>query len=50
MTDNLTPYREAAQYIQQKTGGMVPQIGIILGSGLGSLADSIEDAVAIPYS
>lgn len=27
-----------------------PKVGIILGSGLGSLADSIQDAVVIPYS
>jgi len=26
-----------------------PQIGIILGSGLGSLAESVEDATTIPY-
>ena len=28
----------------------VPRIGIVLGSGLGSLADEITDAVAIPFS
>lgn len=27
-----------------------PQVGIILGSGLGGLADKIEDAVSIPYA
>lgn len=27
-----------------------PQIGIVLGSGLGDFAESIEDAVRIPYS
>jgi len=27
-----------------------PKVGIILGSGLGSLADSIQEAVVIPYS
>lgn len=28
---------------------LVPEIGIVLGSGLGGLADALEDAVAIPF-
>jgi purine-nucleoside phosphorylase len=28
---------------------MVPEVGIVLGSGLGSLADDLEDPVAIPF-
>jgi len=28
---------------------LVPEIGIVLGSGLGGLADNLEDAVAIPF-
>ena len=29
--------------------GLVPEIGIVLGSGLGGLADDLEDSVAIPF-
>jgi purine nucleoside phosphorylase I, inosine and guanosine-specific len=29
---------------------LVPEIGIVLGSGLGGLADDLEDAVAIPFA
>jgi purine-nucleoside phosphorylase len=29
---------------------LVPEIGIVLGSGLGGLADELEDAVAIPFA
>jgi purine-nucleoside phosphorylase len=29
---------------------VVPDVGIVLGSGLGGLADELEDAVAIPFS
>jgi purine-nucleoside phosphorylase len=29
---------------------LVPKIGIVLGSGLGGLADDLEDAVAIPFA
>lgn len=40
---------EAAGYIRKIAGGINPEIGIILGSGLGRLADDISDAVIIPY-
>ena len=39
---------EAKNYILSKTTD-VPEIGIILGSGLGGLADEIEDGVVIPF-
>ena len=29
---------------------LVPEVGIVLGSGLGGLADELEDAVAIPFA
>jgi purine-nucleoside phosphorylase len=29
---------------------IVPEIGIVLGSGLGSLADDVEDPIAIPFA
>jgi purine-nucleoside phosphorylase len=30
--------------------GLVPEVGIVLGSGLGGLADDLSDAVAIPFA
>src|SRR4249920_1705136 len=30
--------------------GLVPEVGIVLGSGLGGLADDLVDPVAIPFS
>src|SRR3981081_4199507 len=29
---------------------LVPKVGIVLGSGLGGLAEALEDAVAIPFA
>ena len=29
---------------------LVPEVGIVLGSGLGGLADELEDAVAVPFA
>jgi purine-nucleoside phosphorylase len=40
--------KEAAAYIQSQCD-IAPQIGLILGSGLGALADEITSAVVIPY-
>jgi purine-nucleoside phosphorylase len=31
-------------------GGVQPRIGVILGSGLGGLADELADAVVVPYA
>lgn len=39
----------AAKYILERTGNFKPQVGIVLGSGLGRLAESIENPVVVPY-
>ena len=39
----------AAEYIKGRTS-LQPSIGMILGSGLGDFADTLENAVRIPYS
>ncbi|WP_408006604.1 purine-nucleoside phosphorylase [Pseudalkalibacillus sp. A8] len=41
--------RQAAEYIQDKIDER-PTIGLILGSGLGILADKIKNPVSLPYS
>src|SRR5690349_19284513 len=40
--------RDAVSSIQNRTP-VRPQVGLILGSGLGPIADSLDDAVIIPY-
>ncbi len=42
-------FETAAEYIKSKIGLRKPKLGIILGSGLGILAEDISDAVKIPY-
>ena len=39
----------AADYVRGRIGDREITAGIVLGSGLGKLADTIEDAVVIPY-
>ncbi len=40
----------AADAVRARIGALAPQVGLILGSGLGSYADRLDDAVAIPYA
>ncbi len=46
---NIQDIKETRDFIMSKTDHR-PVIGLILGSGLGSLADDIQNAVKIPYS
>ena len=39
----------AAEYVASKLNGHKPLVGIVLGSGLGKLADKIENPIVIPY-
>ncbi|MFZ5824488.1 MAG: purine-nucleoside phosphorylase [Bacillota bacterium] len=48
MSDLLRQMEEARAAIAAR-GAASPDIGLILGSGLGDLADQIENAVRIPY-
>lgn len=41
---------QATAAIQRAAPGFAPEYGLVLGSGLGVLADDIEDAVAIDYA
>jgi len=40
---------EAAELIRSR-GAVAPRVGMILGSGLGHLADDVESSVVVPYS
>ena len=41
--------QETAAFLQEKVGGEMPKVAIVLGSGLGNLADKIDIKAAIPY-
>ena len=42
-------YVESAEYIRSKIGDFAPQVLMVLGSGLGYLAEEVENPVWIPY-
>jgi purine-nucleoside phosphorylase len=39
----------AADVITDRSDGRVPRVGVVLGSGLGPLADQVSDRIEIPY-
>jgi len=41
---------EAARYITAKSQGRTPRVAVVLGSGLGGVAETLQDGVEIPYS
>lgn len=41
--------RKAAESVRPRIGDVVPEVAIILGSGLGGLAQDVEAPIAIPY-
>ena len=49
MDERIVKFNETADFILEKTGDR-PEVAIILGSGLGTLADKIENPIVIPYA
>jgi len=41
---------EAAQFLRGKLGALAPGTGIVLGSGLGAVADAVPEPVVVPYA
>ena len=49
MDPRIEKIHTAADYVTDVLAGRKPEIGIVLGSGLGKLADQIEQPLVIPY-
>ena len=41
---------EAVQHLIKRLEGFAPRVAMVLGSGLGDFADSVDQAIRIPYS
>lgn len=48
LTEARQKVREAADYIRQRAG-LKPEVAMILGSGLGEMAEEVEERHVIPY-
>lgn len=46
----LEQIKQTSEYLQKRIEGEMPRLGIIMGTGLGTLSDLIEDKQVIPYS
>jgi purine-nucleoside phosphorylase len=40
---------EAAAFLRDKLGALAPRVGIVLGSGLGAVAEAVVDPAVVPY-
>ena len=49
MNPRLVGIQMAASLLKERMEGRQPELGIVLGSGLGKLAENIEDSIVIPY-
>ncbi|MFA6593097.1 MAG: purine-nucleoside phosphorylase [Bacteroidales bacterium] len=49
MDSRVEKIHNAADYVKSLLGGRTPQVGIVLGSGLGKLAEKISNPITIPY-
>ena len=43
-------YKESAEYVKGKLAGRTPEFLVVLGSGLGNLAQMVDNPIYIPYS
>ncbi len=41
---------EATTFLESRIGPRHPRVGIVLGSGLGGLADAVEEPLVVPYA
>ena len=49
MDSRIAIINDIASHVKDRIASRKPELGIVLGSGLGRLADAIEDPITIPY-
>jgi purine-nucleoside phosphorylase len=49
-TDASALIRQAADFVAERIGDLRPRVAIVLGSGLGSVADAVQSPIRIPQS
>ena len=50
MKFTFAQYRQSADALLARLGSFRPEVAMILGSGLGSLGDTVENAIIVPYN
>ncbi len=46
---NIETYNQTCEYIKSQIGDFVPNVGVVLGSGLGAFADNVNSLYEIDY-
>ncbi len=50
MSFTFKDYKKSADFIKARLGDFVPEVAMVLGSGLGYFGDEVENSIAIDYS
>ena len=50
MSEQMIAIQQAADYLKTRLQDRQPVVGIVLGSGLGRLAEEIQHPIVIPYA
>ena len=49
MSFTFADYQTSAGYLRSQIGSFVPKVAMVLGSGLGYLAEKVENPIAVPF-
>ena len=49
MSFTFADYQTSADYLKSRLDGFVPQVAMVLGSGLGYLAEQVENPISVPF-
>jgi len=49
MSFTYAEYQASADYLKSRIGSFVPKVAMVLGSGLGYLAEEVENPIAVPF-
>ena len=49
MSYTYADYTASADYLKSQIGSFAPQVAMVLGSGLGYLAEEVEDPISVPF-
>ncbi len=49
MSFTFADYQTSADYLRSRLNGFVPKVAMVLGSGLGYLAEQVENPISVPF-
>lgn len=49
MSFTFADYQTSADYLRSQLDGFVPRVAMVLGSGLGYLAEQVEEPISVPF-